>query len=74
MLKEFEMTEAQLDKLLEACKPTPYLVVGGMAPRAPQENANDAWIALGKEMGFDGKTVTPVSCGKGFRFFLAEPT
>jgi hypothetical protein len=24
-----------------------------------QENANDAWVALGQEMGFDGMTVRP---------------
>ena len=30
MRKEYEMTQAQLDKILDACKPVPYIVVGGM--------------------------------------------
>jgi len=71
MRKEFEMTEAQHTKLLDACEPVPYMVFGGMAPRSPQENANAAWRELGREMGFDGMTVEPIA-GKGTRFFTAE--
>jgi hypothetical protein len=68
---EYEMSQPQLDKLMNACKAVPYMVVGGIAPRSPQENANDAWAALGAEMGFDSTTVQP--CGKGDRFFTAPP-
>jgi len=64
------MTQAQLDKILDACKPVPYLVIGGHEPRSPQENANDAWKALGDELGFDYMTVEPASGGN--RFFTAE--
>ena len=70
MRKEFEMTEAQLETLLDACKPVPYMVFGGRPPRSPQENANDAWCRLGRDMGFDGMSVRPSS--KGQRFFTAE--
>jgi hypothetical protein len=71
MRKEYEMTAEQEAKLLEACKPVPYMVIGGMEPRSPQENANDAWCALGRELGFDGMSVEPSS--KGQRFFTAVP-
>lgn len=71
MRKEFEMTDEQHAKLLEACKPVPYMVFGGMAPPTPQENANAAWRALGAQMGFDGMSVEPVR-GKGTKFFTAE--
>ncbi len=73
MSKEFEMTEEQETTLLEACRPVPYLIMGGVAPRSPQENANDAWKALGKTLGFKYMTVKPVS-GKEVRHFTAEPT
>lgn len=69
----YEMTEADLSALLEACKPVPYIVVGGYAPRSPQETANAAWNSLGEKMGFDYTTVQPVP-GKGNRFFSAVPT
>lgn len=73
MRTEFEMTKEQETTLLEACKPVLYLIVGGVAPRGPQENANDAWRDLGKTLGFKHMTVKPVS-GKGVRYFTAEPT
>lgn len=70
MRREFEMTQAQLEVLLEACRPVPYMVIGGHPPPSTQENANRAWCALGKELGFDGMSVRPST--KGERFFTAE--
>lgn len=60
MRTTYRMTQEQYDKIIEACRPVPYMIVGGMAPRSPQENANDAWCALGRAMGFDGMSVQPV--------------
>ncbi len=68
----YEMTQADLDKILDACKSVPYIVVGGSGPRSPQERANDAWAELGSRMGFDHMTVQPIP-GKGNRFFSAVP-
>lgn len=71
--REFEMSEEQLARLLEASKPVPYLVIGGVPPASPQQNANAAWQALGRELGFDWTTVRPLS-GRGQRAFTAEAT
>ncbi len=71
MKREFEMTEDDFAKLMDACKPVPYMVIGGIEPRSPQENANAAWAELGSRMQFDSMTVEP--CAKGPRFFYAEP-
>lgn len=68
---KFTMSDEQYTKLLDACKPVPYMVFGGMAPRSPQENANDAWERLGKQMGFDYMTVEPD--GSNPKSFTAEP-
>ena len=70
--KEYEMTQGDLDKILEACKPVPYIVIGGVVPRSQQENANAAWAELGSRMGFDHMTVRGVD-GKGNRVFSAVP-
>lgn len=67
---DFEMTQEQLDKLMAASKPVPLIALQCGMPASPQENANSAWKALGKEMGFDYMTVKPN--GKGDRFFSAE--
>lgn len=71
-MKDFEMTQAQLDKLLDACKPVLMIALQCGTPPSPQENANAAWASLGEVMGFDAMTVKPN--GKGDRFFSAEPT
>ena len=73
MRREFEMTEAQFEELLDACKPTPLMFISGGIPisRTPQENANVFWSELGIELGFDFMTAQP--SGKE-RFFTAETT
>lgn len=71
-MKNFEMTEKQLQKLMNACKPVPMIALQCGTPSSPQENANTAWESLGKEMGFDHMTVRPN--GKGDRFFTAKET
>ena len=72
MRKEFEMTQEQLDKLMESMKPVPLIMLQCGMPRSQQERANDAWESLGKEMGFDSMSVRPT--GRGDRFFTAEST
>lgn len=71
MRKEFEITQAQLDTILEACKPVRYIIVGNLEPSSPQENANRAWQSLANEKGFVWDSVQPVS-GKSNLFFTAE--
>ena len=70
MRRDFEMTEADLSELLEACKPVPAIALQCGPISSPQENANRAWERLGKKMGFNHMTVRPN--GKGDRFFSAE--
>jgi hypothetical protein len=69
--REFEMTQVDLDTLLAAMKPVPYMIIGGYAPISQQENANNAWERLGNKIGFHHMTVRPN--GKGDRFFTAIP-
>ncbi len=71
MRREYEMSEAQLAKLHEACQSVPCMKIGSYVPRNPRENANIAWASLGHEMGFDCSTVKPVP-DKGPRFFTAD--
>ena len=70
MRKNFEMTQAQLDTLLDSMKSVPMIMLQCGTPRSQQENANAAWKRLGREMGFDGMTVKPD--GRGDRFFTAD--
>lgn len=70
--KEYALTTAQYDKLIEACKAVPLIMLQCGMPPSAQENANRAWCALGKELGFDGMSVRPSSKGK--LFFTADET
>lgn len=71
MRKEFKMTERQFNEIIEASKPVPYMVFDNKPPMSPQESANAAWAALGRELGFDWLTVRPVK-GKDHTYFTAE--
>lgn len=73
MKTEYEMSDADLSELLEACKPVPCMLIGGFMPSSPQENANRAWASLGRKMEFNHMTVEPIS-GKPMKFFRAEST
>jgi predicted TIM-barrel fold metal-dependent hydrolase len=70
MRREFELSEEQLQKILDASKPVRYMVFGGIPPSSPQENANAAWRALADELGFIWDTVRPVP-EKGQYYFTA---
>ena len=72
MRRLFEMSEEDLARILEACKPVPCMMIGGMSPPSPQENANAAWAELRRRMGFAPFTVEPT--GQGDRFFSAVST
>lgn len=69
----YEMTEAELEEILDACKPTVCMQIGSYEGSTPQENANEAWRKLGEKRGFDYMTVQPIE-GMGQRFFSAVPT
>jgi len=70
-VRRYEMSEDQLQRLMEACKPVAMIGLQCGSPASPQENANAAWAKLGDEMGFDPMTVRPA--GGGDKFFYAEP-
>lgn len=71
MRREYKLSDKQYRKLLDSCKPVPYMVIGGVPPRSPQENANLAWKELGDELNFDYMSVRPVH-GKNEMYFTAE--
>ena len=55
----FEMTDDQLAAILDASRAVPYIVMGGVEPPSPQENANRAWQALAADLGFDWMSARP---------------
>lgn len=70
MRQRYEMTDQDLEILLNASKPTLCMEICRKLPRSPQENANEAWRRLGDKIGFDHMTVRPV--GNDIKVFTAE--
>lgn len=62
MMKQFKMSQEQLEEIYNASKPTPVMYLTGGKPmfNSPQENANYAWQKLGEELGFVWDTARPV--------------
>ena len=57
--RKYRMSDADLATLREASKPVLMIAMQCGAPTSPQQNANVAWAALGKKMGFAPWTVQP---------------
>lgn len=70
LTQQFTMTAAEWEDMMKACQPVPYMIIGGIEPRSPQQNANDAWRALGHKRGFKWETVRP--SGRDQHSFMAE--
>jgi hypothetical protein len=69
--EEFELTEEELNGLLDAMKPEPLIMLQCGMPKSRQERANDAWAALGAKRGFEPMSVQQHT--KGQRWFWAVP-
>lgn len=78
MRQTFTMTEEDFNKLLEASKPVPLIMLQVGMPTSPQARINSAWRELGDRMGFVWDTAGPVPFGNGppsfdSHSFTAEP-
>lgn len=71
MRSTFQLSDEQYQRIVKASQSVPYILgSGGIEPRSPQENANDAWRAIGDELGFVWDTAQPI--GGSDRQFTAE--
>lgn len=71
MIKEFELTDEEMDSITAAARPVMYLVAGGRPPTSPHESVNNQWKALGVKHKFVWDTAKPIE-GKGPKHFTAE--
>ena len=61
MTKEYQMTQEELDTLLNACQASPCIKVGNVdMGKSAQENANDYWKILADKYGFVWDTARPI--------------
>jgi hypothetical protein len=59
----FRLTDEELESILNASKPVPYMIIGGHVPASPQENANAAWEIVAAKHGFVWDTAESANTG-----------
>lgn len=74
MTREYQLTQEQHERLMNASKPTPAMFFAGGQSMfsSATENAEREWQRLGRELKFKWWTVKPVR-GKSDYFFTATP-
>lgn len=75
MKQDFQITQDELNEILEASKPTPVMYLSGGTPMfdSPQENANRVWKKLADKYGFVWDSAELIS-NKPPTNFKATPT
>ena len=72
MSKQYRMTDEEHSRLLEASKPTRYMVFGGQPPRSPTDKALDVWRSIAERVGCRFGSIGPGSTGDD-KDFEGEP-
>jgi len=67
----FRLTDEELQKLLDASRPTPVMYLSGGTPmfEAPEDCANRVWRELGKVHGFIWESAEPALTGDPHDFY-----
>ena len=68
MMTTYRLTDEEMTRLFEASKPVPYMVVGGIAPRSPRDNAMDVWRSVADRVGCDVDSIEPGGTGDDHDF------
>jgi poly-gamma-glutamate capsule biosynthesis protein CapA/YwtB (metallophosphatase superfamily) len=66
------MTDEEFNDLVEACKPVPYMVIGGIVPESPTDKAMRVWDSVAKRVGCVQSSIAPANTGDDHDF-MAEP-
>ncbi len=71
-MNEYKLTEDEFAQLMEASKPVPYMVIGGVEPQSPRDKSMRIWERVAARVGCDMNSIQPN--GADPRDFKANPT
>lgn len=71
-MQTYRLTDEELNELLEASKPAPYMVFGGVEPRSPRQKAMDVWRKVATRVGCDVGSIESAGTGDDHDF-KAQP-
>lgn len=64
MKRTYTLTDEQFQRLMVACRNTPYLVIGGMEPLTPYDRAMVVWREIAETNRVDVTSIEPGSSPK----------
>lgn len=71
-MSQYRLTDEELNELIAATQPVPYLVIGGFAPESPTEKSMRIWTRVAKRVGCQVETIDAADTGDQHDF-IAEP-
>lgn len=71
-MKTYRLTDEELKQIMDASKPVPYMVIGGVPPSSPRDNAMAVWRRVAARVGCEVDSISPGDTGDNHDF-KAEP-
>lgn len=68
-MKRYQLTDQEFEELMDASKPVPYLVFGGVPPDSPREKAERIWRRIAQRVGCKWESI---KAGDSEKEFIAE--
>ena len=71
-MEMYRLTDEEFNRLMEASKPVPYMVIGGVEPESPYDKAKRVWLDVASRVHCDIDSIGPANTGNN-RDFMAAP-
>ena len=71
-MQNYKLTDEELAELMEASKPVPYMVFGGIEPRSPRDNVMDVWRKVAARVNCEVDSIENAGTGDNHDF-TAKP-
>lgn len=71
-MKNYRLTHEELAEIIEASKPVPYMVIGGVEPQSPRDKVMAIWRRVAERVGCDVDSIDKGTTGD-LHDFIARP-
>lgn len=71
-MKQYRLTDSELNEIMEASQPVRYMVIGGYEPESPRERAMRVWNKIAEKYNIDVDSIDDAGTGDSHDF-KAEP-
>lgn len=71
-MKTYRLTDEELASLLDASKPVPYMIIGGLPPTSAREHAMRLWRHVADRVGCEVDSIADAGTGDMHDFKAKE--